>query len=63
MKVRELIELLKMHDPDDRVGIVVFEKDREHTYHKEVTDVCRNNSEPRARVGIEAGLVFGDPLT
>jgi hypothetical protein len=62
MKVSELIELLQRQDPHERVGIVVYKNDGE-TFHKEVEAVRWDGSEPRIRVGLDAGLVFGDPIS
>lgn len=63
MKVKELIELLQRQDPDERVGIVVYENDGEQSSHKEVESVRWDGSEPRVRVGIVAGFIFADPMT
>jgi hypothetical protein len=63
VKVSELIELLQRQDPHDRVGIFVYENDGQTFYHKEVEAVRWRGSEPRVRVGLYAGLVFGDPMS
>jgi|688.fasta_scaffold319333_2 hypothetical protein len=63
MKVAELIELLQRQDPHERVGIIVYENDGETSYHKEIEGVRWDGSEPRVRVGLDAGFVFGDPMS
>ena len=60
MKVKELIELLQRQDPEERVGIVVYEGTVKQCYHKEVQSVRWDGMEPRFRVGIEAGFIFVD---
>ncbi len=63
MKVSELIELLQRQDPHERVGIVVYKLDGETPCHKELEAVRWDGSEPRVRVGLDAGLVFEDPMS